>query len=78
MELKLPIEATETQIRERCMVLADAEIIDVDLEDRWHVELTGLGKRYLEGELDMKYHQRPRWVRIISTEVFEPNRIYLL
>ena len=71
LAIEVPLDVTENQIRDRCKRLADAEAIDVDLEDGWRVELTGLGKRYLECETDMKYHRRPRWVRVIDEEVLE-------
>ena len=74
LAIEVPLDATENQVRDRCKRLADAELIDLDLEDGWRVELTGLGKRYLEGETDMEYHRRPRWVRTIDTEVFERGR----
>jgi hypothetical protein len=66
---EVPLDATEGQIRDRCKVLADAELLALDLEDGWRVELTGLGKRYLEGETDMRLYRRPRGVGDIDREM---------
>jgi len=71
LAVEVPLDATENQVRDRCKRLADAELIDVDIDDGWRVELTGLGKRYLEGETDMEYHRHPRWVKQINEEIFE-------
>jgi len=71
LAIESPMDATENQVKDRCNRLADAKLIDVDLEDAWRVELTVLGKRYLEGETDMKYHRWPRWVRTIDAEVLK-------
>ena len=60
MELELPIEATETQIPERCMVLADAEFIAVEPADNWRCELKTRGKLYLEGKIDIELCDAPR------------------
>lgn len=66
MEVELPISATETQIRERCLLLADANLIVVDFSDGWRVELTTEGKLYLEGTLDMNHHPVPRRPNVLE------------
>lgn len=71
LTVEVPLDATDNQVRDRCKRLADAELIDVDLDDGWRLELTKLGKRYLEGETDMRYYRRPRWVRVIDEEVLK-------
>jgi hypothetical protein len=63
MELEPYIHATETQIRERCMVLADADLVGIDIKDGWRVELTTRGRLYLDGEADVELYDRPRPAR---------------
>ena len=41
------------------------------------MQLTGLGKRYLERETDMRYHRRPRWVEQIDAEILK-NNLFIL
>lgn len=65
MEIELPIKATEAQIRERCMVLTDAELIAVEPGDNWRCELETRGKLYLEGEIDVEWHPSPRSPRML-------------
>jgi hypothetical protein len=69
LAVEVPIDVTEGQVRDRCKVLADADLLALDLEDGWRVELTGLGKRYLEGETDMRLYRRPRWVGDIDRKL---------
>lgn len=60
MVFELPISATESQIRDRCMVLADAELVHIKPADHWKCELTTRGKLYLKGELDVELYPDPR------------------
>ena len=58
---KLPnIHATETQVHERCRVLADADLVSFLTVDEDLIELTTWGKLYLEGEIDIEHRQMPR------------------
>jgi hypothetical protein len=57
------IHATETQVRERCRVLADADLVAFLTSDQDMVELTGRGKQYLEGKVDVELYPRPRHPR---------------
>lgn len=66
MECELPISATEAQIRDRCMVLADADLVEVDLSNGWRMELTTEGKLYLEGVLDMNLYPMPRRPNVLE------------
>ncbi|SDJ62868.1 hypothetical protein SAMN05216226_10691 [Halovenus aranensis] len=54
------IHATEAQVQERCEVLADADLVTFATIDMDFVELTTWGKQYLEGELDVEDHPKPR------------------
>jgi len=64
---KLPgIHATKAQVRERCYVLADAELVVFLTEDADLVEITTAGMQYLNGEIDMELHPPPRHPRAIS------------
>lgn len=66
MKLEPYIHATENQIRDRCMVLADADLLAVDQTNGWEVELTTEGKLYLEGETDVGLHSSPRSARSLE------------
>lgn len=66
METELPIRATERQIKERCMMLADAEMIGLDPADNWRCELDTRGELYLEGEVDMELYDTPRSPRSLE------------
>ncbi|WP_135365883.1 hypothetical protein [Halosimplex halophilum] len=64
---KIPgIHATRAQVRERCYVLADAELVAFLTEDAELVEITTAGKQYLDGEIDMELHPTPRHPQSIS------------
>lgn len=54
------IDATRVQVRERCRVLADAELVAFHQEGSEIVELTTWGKQYLRGNADVELHQTPR------------------
>lgn len=60
MVLELPIETTENHVKDRCRVLADADFVDVEMSESWMVQLTGEGKRYLEGEYDVDLYPAPQ------------------
>jgi hypothetical protein len=60
MEIELPIEATESQIRDRCMVMADAELIAIEPWNNWRCELETRGALYLDGEIDVELYEEPR------------------
>jgi hypothetical protein len=66
MEIELPLDATEAQIKEHCMVLADVELIAVDPRDNWRCELDTRGKLYLDGEIDVEWHPPPRSPRTLQ------------
>jgi len=65
MEVELPLDATEGQIRERCLVLADAELIAIDPGDNWRCELETRGKLYLDGKIDVQLYPSPRSPRML-------------
>lgn len=54
------IHATEPQIRDRCRVLADVDLVAFLTEDLDLVELTTWGRQYLEGDVDVELYPRPR------------------
>ncbi len=60
MTVEPSIHATENQIRERCKVLADAELLAIEPDSGWMVQLTTEGQLYLDGELDVELYPRPR------------------
>lgn len=62
------VSATEAQIRDRCKLLADVELIHIDLND-WRLEICGLGQRYLEGKTDVEIYPYPRSVKNIDEEL---------
>jgi hypothetical protein len=66
MEIELPIDATEAQIKERCMVMADAELIAIEPRDNWRCELETRGKLYLECEIDVDLYPSPRPVTVLE------------
>jgi hypothetical protein len=57
------IHATETQVQERCRVLADADLVGFLTEDQDLVELTTKGEQYLDGEVDVELYPYPRHPR---------------
>lgn len=57
------INATESQIRDRCRVLADADLVAFLTDHGDLVELTTWGERYLDGEVDVALRQQPRHPR---------------
>jgi hypothetical protein len=66
MELVEGIDATSAQLRDRCRVLADAELVAIYGEEGWNVELTTLGELYLKGEADIDLYPRPRHPRALE------------
>ena len=54
------IHATESQVQDRCKVLADADLVGFLTEDCDFVELTTEGEQYLEGEVDVELYPYPR------------------
>lgn len=54
------IHATESQVLDRCKVLADADLVAFLTEDCDFVELTTEGEQYLEGEVDVELYPYPR------------------
>lgn len=61
--------ATESQIQERCRVLADVDLVEFLTEDMDLVELTKEGQRYLDGEIDVELYPRPRHPQVLETLV---------
>ncbi|QSG06091.1 hypothetical protein [Halapricum desulfuricans] len=59
------IHATEAQVRERCKVLADADLVTFLTEDADLVALTTEGQQYLEGKVDVELYPPPRHPRVI-------------
>lgn len=59
MSVVISVEASERRIRERCRMLADAELIAPISEDFEMYEVTSEGMRYLDGELDVEHQPRP-------------------
>ena len=66
MEFVDGIDATPTQVRDRCRVLADADLVAIYLNQGWIVELTTLGRLYLKGEADIQLYPRPRHPRVLE------------
>jgi hypothetical protein len=66
MELVEGIDATAAQIRDRCRVLADAELVAIYMNKGWNVEITTLGLLYLNGEADIDLYPRPRHPRTLE------------
>jgi len=54
------IHATKSQVRERCLVLADADLVGFLTPDNRIVEITTLGRQYLNGDVDLGHYPRPR------------------
>jgi hypothetical protein len=66
MELVEGIDATSAQIRDRCRVLADADLVAIYEDEGWNTELTTLGELYLKGEADIELYPRPRHPRTLE------------
>jgi hypothetical protein len=66
MELVEGIDATAVQIRDRCRVLADADLVGIYKNEGWNVELTTLGLLYLKGEADINLYPRPRHPKMLE------------
>jgi len=66
MELVEGIDATAAQIRDRCRVLADADLVAIYKNEGWNVELTTLGLLYLKGEADINLYPRPRHPKMLE------------
>jgi hypothetical protein len=66
MALVERIDATPAQIRDRCRVLGDADLVAVYENKGWNVELTTLGNLYLKGEADIELYPRPRHPRVLE------------
>lgn len=60
------VHATETQVKERCRVLADADLVAFLTDHQDLVELTTLGMGYLKGEVDINLYPRPRHPRVME------------
>lgn len=58
--------ATESQIRERCRVLADVDLVGFLTDDMDLVELRTRGMQYLEGEIDVELYPRPRHPKVLE------------
>jgi len=54
------IHATEAQVRERCEVLAEVELVAFLTADDDFVGLTTTGRQYLEGKVDVELYPKPR------------------
>lgn len=57
------VHATESQVRDRCRVLADADLVAFLTDHDDLVELTSLGEEYLNGAVDVALHPTPRHPR---------------
>jgi hypothetical protein len=66
MELVDGLDATSGQLRDRCRVLADADLVAIYEQDSWNVEITTLGELYLKGEADIELYPPPRHPRILE------------
>jgi len=66
MELVEGIDATPAQLRDRCRVLADADLVAIYEQDSWNVEITTLGELYLNGETDIELYPPPRHPRTLE------------
>lgn len=60
------VHATEAQVRERCRVLADADLVAFPTDHQNLVGLTTLGMEYLKGEVDIGLYPRPRHPRVME------------
>jgi len=58
--------ASTGRVRERCYMLADAELIDSLTSDREHWELTWAGEQYLAEELDVREQPTPDLQRLLN------------
>ena len=56
---KRSIFATAAQVRARCRLLASVDLVEPHTRDWELFELTGDGRRYLEGELDVSLRWLP-------------------
>jgi hypothetical protein len=66
MELVEGIDATPAQIRDRCRVLADVDLVAIYQNEGWITELTTLGELYLKGEADIELYPRPRHPQMLE------------
>ncbi len=60
MESVMQFDASERRIRERCLMLADAELIAPLSRDLEMYEVTSEGQRYLQGKLDAEHQPKPK------------------
>lgn len=60
------VHATEAQVRERCRVLADTDLVAFLTDHEDLVELTTWGERYLDGEVDVDLYPRPRHPKLME------------
>jgi len=56
---RLSLRASVARVRERCAILTQAELVAPVSRALLHYEITGAGRRYLEGRLDMRTRPRP-------------------
>jgi len=63
LEREITMDASESRIRERCQMLADADLIEPIHSEMY--ELTTWGRLYLEGEVDARHQPRPRPGRVL-------------
>ncbi|MFC6976530.1 hypothetical protein ACFQL1_20515 [Halomicroarcula sp. GCM10025709] len=66
MAVRDGIHATETQVQERCRVLADADLVAFLTEDQDLVKLTTKGEQYLDGEVDVELYPYPRHPKMME------------
>lgn len=55
----LGMNASRRRVREQCLMLADAELVEPMTDDWEMFELTEEGIRYLEGDLDARHQPTP-------------------
>lgn len=60
------IYATEAQVRERCRILADVDLVSFLTEDMDLVGLTTWGSRYLDCEVDVELYPTPRHPKVLE------------
>jgi hypothetical protein len=62
--------ASVLRIRERCRLLAHAELVHFPHDDTGIVEITGKGQRYLLGDYDINWFDLPQkaWREALSPE----------
>jgi hypothetical protein len=63
-------DASMPRIRERCKLLAHAELVHFLHDDTDFVEITGKGQRYLDGKYDLSWFDLPQkaWRDVLAPQ----------